>query len=154
MLPSCQHQLWPRRSCNAASNPHTTRHTDSLALQHLAYEQLAVQASNYFNTPVVNPKYCQNRDVDSPISTDLSFPQWSFSCILWLDWSQLPATIIQLHLRLKHTSYWHRPSSWRPNTITTNFTHVCNFDKLSSLLYLLPCLCFLHCLWLSLLACI
>ena len=59
-----------------------------------------------------------------------------------------------LHLRLEHTSYRHRPSSWRPNITTTNFTRtsVITDNKLSSLLYLLPRLCFLHCLWLSLLA--
>ena len=69
--------------------------------------------------------YCQNWDIDLPTrptsatrndcpaasydSTDLSFPQWSPSCIQWLNWPQLPTTIIQLHsatqltaTRIKH----------------------------------------------------
>ena len=105
-------------------------------------------------------------------STNLSFPQRSSSCILRVDRHQLPATIVQLHsttrptsatsndhlaasLRLDHTSYWHHPSSWKHiyyyhELYTRAYKHD---NKLSSLLYLLPRLCFLHCLRLSILAC-
>ena len=104
-------------------------------------------------------------------STDLSFPLRSSSCILRFN-RPLPASNIELylhdsiyasyphrtssctHLRLDHTSYGHHPSSWRPKYNRHGlYTHVCKSDnKLSLLLYLLPRLCFLHCLWLSLLA--
>ena len=131
-----------------------TRRADCPVLQHLAYVRLAVRASNYFDSPPVNPAYCQNRDVDLPISTDLSFPQRSSSCIqtdlnfpqrsssciLRLDWPQLPATLIQRHLRLDHTSYQHRPSGWRPNTTTTNFSHT---FVILTINYHPSCICFL-----------
>ena len=80
--------------------------------------------------------------------------QRSSSCNLRLYPHQLPATIVQLHFN----------NSIIPATDITHlaedkynchglYTHVCNSDnKLSFLLYLLPRLCFLHCLWLSLLA--
>ena len=68
------------------------------------------------------------------------------SCILRLDWSQLPATIIQPHLQRKHTSYRHCPSSWRPNTMTTSV-----ISAILVVFVILP-LCPFHCLWLSLLA--
>ena len=71
-------------------------------------------------------------------STYASYPHRTSSCAqLWLD----------------HTSYWHHPSSWRPNTTATDFTHtfVIPAIKSSLLLYLLSCLCSFHCLWLSLL---
>ena len=71
------------------------------------------------------------------MSIPRSRPTSAFRSDLRLDWSQLPAMIIQPHLRLEHTSYWHRPSRWRPNTTTTS---VISDNKLSSLLYLLPCL--------------
>ena len=131
---------------------------------------------------------CNDRPAAFNNSTDLNFPQRSFSCIQRFDWSQLPATIIQLHsttrptsasrndrpaafydstntsyphqisscahLRLDHTSYQHHPSSWRPKYNRHGlYTHVCKSgNKLSLLLYLLPRLCSLHWLWLSLLA--
>ena len=69
----------------------------ALALQHLAHVRLAVRASNYIDAPPVNPTYCQNRDIDLPTSTDLSYPRRSSSCIQQLDRPQLPATIVQLH---------------------------------------------------------
>ena len=101
-------------------------------------------------------------------STDLSYPQQSSSCILWLDRHQLHSTITQLHFttrltsatssdrpaassRLNQTSYPHHPSNWRHKYNCHGlYAHVCKYDnKLSPLLYLLPHLCFLHCLWLS-----
>ena len=102
-------------------------------------------------------------------STDLSYSPRSTSCIQRLDQHQLPATIVQLHsmTRLTSASRNDRPAIFYDSTIpatnithlaedtnttTTNFTHCKNDNKLSSLLYLLPRLCFLHCLWLSLLA--
>ena len=99
--------------------------------------------------------------------------QWSSSCThLQLDQHQLPTTIIQRHtsttwptsatrnnqlagsLRFDHTSYRHHPSSWRHKYYYNElYTRTCKHDnKLSPLLYLLPRLCFLHCLSLSLLA--
>ena len=88
----------------------------ALALQHLVHARLAVRASNHIDTsPPVNPTHCQNRDIDLPTSTNISFLQRTSSCIpttrptpatrnnrlpalLLLDQHQLPVTIIQLHL--------------------------------------------------------
>ena len=72
-------------------------------------------------------------------STDINYPKHSSSCT---------------HLRLDHTSYRHHPSSWRHKYYYHElYTRAYKHDnKLSSLLYLLPRLCFLRCLWLSLLA--
>ena len=122
----------------------------ALALQQLALVRLAIWASNYINVPPVNPTYSQNRDIDLPTtrndrpaafndSTDLSYPQRSSTCT---------------HLRLNHTSYRHHSSSWRYKYYNHElYTCTCKHDNnLSSLLYLLPHLCFLHCFWLSLLA--
>ena len=98
----------PRRSSNAASSPRNDSLVrTALALQQLAYVRLAVRASYQIDTPPVNPTNCQNRDIDSNDSTDLSYPQRSPSCIP----------------RLDHTSYRHHPSSWRPHTTATNFTY-------------------------------
>ena len=48
--------------------------------------------------------------------------------------------------RLDHTSYRHQASSWRHN-YRELYMRTCKYDnKLSSSLYLLPHLCFLHCL--------
>ena len=83
----------------------------ALPLQHLAHVRLAVRASNYFDTPSVNPTYRQNREYRSTNhdrhqlpamiiqlrfydSTDLSFQLRSSSCILRLILRQLPATNI------------------------------------------------------------
>ena len=46
----------------------------ALTLQQLAYVRLAVRASNQIDSPPVNPTYSQNRDIDFPAATDLSFP--------------------------------------------------------------------------------
>ena len=94
-----------------------------------------------------------------------SFPQRSSSCIQRLDRPQLPATIVQLHSTTRPT-----PASSNDRPATCNNSTDLSFpqrssschrlytrarkhgNKLSSLLNLLPRLCFLHCLWLSLLA--
>ena len=76
----------------------------TLALQHLTHVRLAVRASNQIDTSPVNPTNCQNRDIDLPNTTDLSYPQRSSSCIQRLDRPQLPATIIQLHPTTRPTS--------------------------------------------------
>ena len=100
--------------------------------------------------------------------TNTSYPQRLSSCIQRLDRPQLPAMILQQHpttrptsatsndrlaasLQLNHTSYRHHPSSWKHKYYCYGlYTHVCKYDnKLSPLLYLLPSLFFLHCLWMS-----
>ena len=131
------------------------------------------------STPPVNPMYCQNRDIDSPTTTDPSFPQRSSSCIQRLDRPQIPAMIVQLHSttqptpvpRIKHLTVSPRldlrqlPSSTipaiyithlaeDPNTTATDFTHTfVNTTINCHLCYICHiAFCFLHCLWLSLLA--
>ena len=85
-----------------------------------------------------------------PTATRIKHPAVS----LRLDWSQLSTTIIQPHLRLDHTSCRHRPSSWRPNTTATYFTHTFVIPTINrhfcNICYL--AFVFLHCLWLSQLA--
>ena len=76
----------------------------ALALQQLAYVRLAVRASNQIDTHQVNPTYCQNREIDLPTTTDLSYPQRSSCCIQRHDRPQLPATIVQLHSTTRSTS--------------------------------------------------
>ena len=51
-------------------------------------------------------------------STDLSFPQRSFTCIQRLDRPQLPATIIQLHSTTRPTSAsrYNRPAAFYDST--------------------------------------
>ena len=87
-------------------------------MQQLAYVRLAVQASNQIDTPPVNPTYCQNRDIDLPTTTDLSYPQRSSSCIQWLDRPQIPASIIQLHSTTRPTSAFRyvRPAAFYDST--------------------------------------
>ena len=121
--------------------------------------------------PRVNPTYYQNRDIDLPTTTDISYSQRSSSCIQRLGRPQLPAMIVQLYstTRLTPASSNDRPAahiydSTIPATdiihLTEDkyyshelYTRACKLDnKLSSLLYLLPRICFLLCLWLSLFA--
>ena len=90
----------------------------ALALQQLAYVRLAVRASNQIDKPPVNPTYCQNRNIDLPTTTDLSYPQRSPSCIQRLDRPQLPTTIVQLHstTRPTSTSRNDRPAAFNDST--------------------------------------
>ena len=44
-------------------------------MQHPVHVRLAVRASNQIDTLPVNPTYCQNWDIDSQTTTDLSFCQ-------------------------------------------------------------------------------
>ena len=104
-------------------------------------------------------------------STDLSYTQRSSNCTQRLDRPQFPATIIQLHPTTRPTSATSNDHLAAPiydsNIPATDITHLAkdkynchglykraykHDNKLSSLLYLLPRLCFLHCLWMSLLA--
>ena len=148
----------------------------ALALQHITHVRLAVRASNprltqrtvktgtSINQPRPTPATRNDRPAAFNDSTNLSFPQRSSSCILQLNWHQLPATIVHLHpttrptsatsnasLRLDHTSYRHHPSSWRHKYNCHGLcAHVCKYDnKLSPLLYFLRRLSFVHSLWLS-----
>ena len=68
--------------------------------------------------PPVNPTYCQNRDIDLPTTTDLSFLQRSSSCIQRLDRPQLPAMIVQLHstTQLISASCNDRPAAFNNST--------------------------------------
>ena len=70
------------------------------------------------STHPVNPRYCQNRDIDLPITTDLSYPQRSSSCIQRLDRPQLPPTIVQLHLTTRPASATRndRPAAFNNST--------------------------------------
>ena len=53
-----------------------------------------------------------------------AYPQRSSSYFHDLTYASYPhRTSSCTHLRLNHTSYWHHPSSWRPNTTTTDFTY-------------------------------
>ena len=79
---------------------------------------------------------CNYHPAVSYDSTDTSYLQWSSSCA---------------HLRFDHTSYQHHPSSSR-HKYYYHKLYICACKHDNKLLYLLPCLCFLHCLWLSLLA--
>ena len=168
MRPSCQHQPWPRRSNNTASSPRTTRSTNCPSIA--ASSPRTTRCTDYPSIATSSPRTtrCTGKQSHRPpwliqrtVKTGASIYQprpTSATCIerpavpLRLDQHQLPATIVLLLLfDLDHTSYRHQPSVWRQLSRTLHST--CKYDnKLSSLLYLLPRLCFLPCLWLSLLA--
>ena len=103
--PAMQHPVHVRRAVRTA-----------LALQQLALVRLAVQARS--TPPPVNPTYCQNRDIDLPTTTDLSYLQRSSGCIHPLDRHQLPATIVQLHstTRLTSATCHDRPAAFNDST--------------------------------------
>ena len=73
--------------------------------------------------PPVNPTYCQNRDIDLPTTTDLSYQQRSSSCIQQLNRPQLPAMIIQLYptTRPISASRYDRPAAF--SDLTDNYPH-------------------------------
>ena len=157
---------------NAASSPRNDSLLwTALALQQLAYVRLAVQASNQIDTPPVNSQ--RTVKTGTSIYQRLDRPQLPATIVQLhsitrptsayphlavsprLDLRQLPSSNVQL-----------RTSMTQPYQLLTSsillktkynryglYTHVCKSgNKSSLLLYLLSCLCSLHCLWLSLLA--
>ena len=117
----------PRRSSNTACSPRNdSLLRTTLALQQLAYVQLAVQASNQIDTPPANLTNCQKpRHRFTNDSTDRSFPLRSSSYIHRLDRSQLPAMIVQLHSTTRPIfAYSHQTSSCISTTRPTPATLV------------------------------
>ena len=171
--PSCQHQFRPRRSRNVAcSSRNDSLLQTALALQHLAHVRLAVRASNQIPPPRLTQRTVKTGiSISTTWPTSAShyvraaafydstsaYPHQTSNCMYLHDstYASYPhRTSSSAHLRLDHTSYRRHPSSWRLHTTATDSTHtfVKSVNKSSLLLYLLPRLCSLHCLWLSLLA--
>ena len=127
----------------------------SSCIHRLDRHQLPTTIVQLHSTTRPTSAACNDRPAAFNDSTDLSYPQRSSGCILRLDRHQLPATIVQV--RTSTTPPYQLPTS--PIKLKTQILlprtlhHACKHDnKLSSLLYLLPHFCFLHSLWLSLLA--
>ena len=145
--------------------------TRSLALRHQIHVRLAVRASYHIDTPWLTQRTAKNRDIDLQTSTNIHYPQRTPCCTstTWLtsttrNNSQAapiydPTNVSYPHrtssctyLRLDHTSYRHQLTSWRHN-YRVLYIRICESDnELSPTLHLLPRCCFLHCLWLLLLA--
>ena len=118
---------------------------DTLAMQHPVHVRLAVRASNHIDPPRLiqytsktGTSIYQTRPASA---TRIEHP----AAPLRLNQRQLPASSIQLHLYdSTNISYSHRTSC---RTYQELYIRPCKYDnKLSSLLYLLPRLFFLHCL--------
>ena len=149
-----QHTVETGTSIYQARPTSATRNDHPAALQQLDRPQFPATILQLHPTTRPTSASRYNHPASFYDSTD-GYPHQTSTCISTT--RPTPAALIEhpaAHIyNSTIPSNRHHPSSWIPKYNRHGlYTRACKHNKWSSLLYLLPRLCFLQCLWLSLLA--